>query len=92
MRELILSTVKAGKHVFLEKPVAMDVPGYRAVKSANEEAKRKGLYVAVGHHLRHATSHGEAVRQIHDGLIGDLLFTRAYFHTRESGTARGSRA
>ena len=76
------AAVKAGKHVFLEKPVAVDAPGYRAVKSANEEAKRKGLYVAVGHNLRHAKSHVAAVRQINDGLIGDLLFTRAYFHTQ----------
>ena len=76
------AAVNAGKHVFLEKPVAVDAPGYRAVKSANEEATKKGLYVAVGHHLRHAKSHAEAVRQIHDGLIGDLLFTRAYFNTQ----------
>ena len=48
------AAVKAGKHVFLEKPVAVDAPGYRAIKSANAEAKKKGLYVAVGHHLRHA--------------------------------------
>ena len=52
------------------------------MKSANEEAKRKGLYVAVGHNLRHAKSHVAAVRQINDGIIGDLLFTRAYFHTQ----------
>ena len=70
------------EHMFLEKPVAVDAPGYRTVKSANAEATRKGLFVAVGHHLRHAKSHIEAVRQIHDGLIGDLLFTRAYFNTQ----------
>ena len=40
---------RRAKHAFLEKPVAVDAPGYRAVKSANEEAKKKGLYVAVGH-------------------------------------------
>ena len=76
------AAVKAGKHVFMEKPVAVDAPGYRAVKSANDEAKKKGLYVAVGHHLRHAKNHAEAIRQIHDGLIGDLLYTRAYFNTQ----------
>ena len=76
------AAVKAGKHVFLEKPVAVDAPGYRAIKSANADAKKKGLYVAVGHHLRHARNHIQVVRQIHDGLIGDLLFTRAYFNTQ----------
>ncbi|MFO0890591.1 MAG: Gfo/Idh/MocA family oxidoreductase [Isosphaeraceae bacterium] len=76
------AAVKARKHVFMEKPVAVDAPGYRKVKAANEEAKRRGLYVAVGHHLRHARNHVEAIRQIHDGLIGDLLYTRAYFNTQ----------
>jgi myo-inositol 2-dehydrogenase / D-chiro-inositol 1-dehydrogenase len=76
------AAVKAGRHIFMEKPVAVDSPGYRTVKAANDEAKKKGLYVAVGHHLRHARNHMEVIRQIHDGLIGDLLFTRAYFNTQ----------
>jgi predicted dehydrogenase len=76
------AAVKADKHIFMEKPVAVDAPGYRAVKSASAEAKKKGLYVAVGHHLRHARNHQEVIRQIHDGLIGDLLYTRAYFNTQ----------
>jgi myo-inositol 2-dehydrogenase / D-chiro-inositol 1-dehydrogenase len=76
------AAVKAGKNVFMEKPVAVDAPGYRVVKAANAEAKAKRLYVAVGHHLRHDQNHAAVVRQIHDGLIGDLLFTRAYFNTQ----------
>lgn len=75
------AAVKAGKHVFMEKPVAVDAPGYRQIKAANEEAKRKGPAVAVGHHLRHSKNHREVVAQIHDGLIGELQFTRAYFNT-----------
>jgi predicted dehydrogenase len=66
----------------MEKPVAVDAPGYRMVKAANEQAKKKGLYVAVGHHLRHDKNHVEVIRQIHDGLIGDVLYTRAYFNTQ----------
>ena len=75
------AAVKAGKHVFMEKPVAVDAPGYRRVKAVNEEAKKKNLMVAVGHHLRHGATHREVVKQIHDGLIGDLTYTRAYFNT-----------
>ncbi|MEW6306492.1 MAG: Gfo/Idh/MocA family oxidoreductase [Verrucomicrobiota bacterium] len=75
------AAVKAGKHVFMEKPVAVDAPGYRRVLAANAEAKKKGLFVAVGHHLRHATNHRNLIRQIHDGLIGDLQYTRSYFNT-----------
>lgn len=47
------AAVKAGKHVFMEKPVATDAPGVRRIMAANEDAKKKGLLVAVGHHLRH---------------------------------------
>ncbi|HKI16833.1 MAG TPA: Gfo/Idh/MocA family oxidoreductase, partial [Isosphaeraceae bacterium] len=42
------AAAQAGKHVFMEKPVAVDAPGYRTVNSANDEATKKGLYVAVG--------------------------------------------
>ncbi|MBI5799140.1 MAG: Gfo/Idh/MocA family oxidoreductase [Verrucomicrobia bacterium] len=75
------AAVKAGKNVFMEKPVAVDAPGYRRVLAANAEAKRKGLVVAVGHHLRHATNHRNVIRLIHDGLIGELQYTRSYFNT-----------
>ena len=47
------AAVKAGKHVFMEKPMATDAPGVRRIMAANEEAKKKKLAVAVGHHLRH---------------------------------------
>jgi predicted dehydrogenase len=76
------AAVNANKHVFMEKPLAVDAPGYRAVKDAGALATKKGLFVAVGHNLRHAKNHREIVPQIHDGLIGDLLYTRAYFNVQ----------
>lgn len=75
------AAVQAGRQVFMEKPVAVDAPGYRRIKAANETAKKKGLLVAVGHHLRHAPSHREIVKRIHDGAIGDVLLLRGYFNT-----------
>ena len=42
------AAVKAGKHVFMEKPVATDAPGVRRVLAAAEEAKKKNLAVGVG--------------------------------------------
>ncbi|MCY3020631.1 MAG: Gfo/Idh/MocA family oxidoreductase [Planctomycetota bacterium] len=75
------AAVKAGKHIFMEKPVAVDAPGYRRVKAANEEAKKKNLAVAVGHHLRHTASYCEAMKLIHEGALGDLKLLRAYFNT-----------
>jgi len=75
------AAVKAGKHVFLEKPVATDAPGLRRVLAANQEAKKKNLSVLIGHHLRHETKHREVVKRIHDGAIGDVLSLRVYFNT-----------
>jgi len=73
--------VRQGKHVFLEKPVAVDAPGVRRVLAANEEAKRKGLKVAVGFQRRHKQGFIELIRRIHDGQIGELLYTRSYANT-----------
>ncbi len=74
------AAVKAGKQIFMEKPVATDAPGVRRILAANQEAKRKNLAVAVGHHLRHETKHIEVVKRIHDGAIGDVKYLRVYFN------------
>ena len=47
------AAVKAGKHVFIEKPVAVDPPGCRRVIAAGEEAERRGLVVVAGTEMRH---------------------------------------
>jgi myo-inositol 2-dehydrogenase/D-chiro-inositol 1-dehydrogenase len=47
------AAVKAGKHAFIEKPVAVDPPGCRRVIAAGEEAKQKGLVVISGTEMRH---------------------------------------
>ena len=75
------AAVEAGKHVFMEKPVATDAPGVRRVMAANEKAKQKQLLVAVGHHLRHEVKHVEMIDRIDEGAIGDVQFLRAYFNS-----------
>lgn len=47
------AAVNAGKHIFIEKPIAIDPPGCRRALAAAEEAEKKGLVVAVGTQLRH---------------------------------------
>ncbi len=74
------AAVAAGKHIFMEKPLATDAPGVRRIIAANAEAKKKKLAVAVGHHLRHETKYREIVAHIHDGAIGDLTHLRAFFN------------
>jgi myo-inositol 2-dehydrogenase/D-chiro-inositol 1-dehydrogenase len=75
------AAVDAGRHVFMEKPVATDAPGVRRVMAANETAKQKQLLVAVGHHLRHEVKHREMIDRINDGAIGEVQFLRAYFNS-----------
>lgn len=74
------AAVRAGKHVFMEKPLATDVPGLRRIRATNEEAKKKGLLVAVGHHLRHEVKHREVIKRVHDGAVGDLKFLRVFYY------------
>ncbi len=72
--------IKAGKHVFMEKPVATDPTGIRRVLAAAEEAKKKNLKVGVGLQRRHQLSYLEAIQKIRDGAIGDLMTLRCYWN------------
>jgi len=83
------AAVKAGKNIFMEKPLAIDVPGVRRMLAANAEAKRQGLRVAVGLNMRHQPYIRELVTKVHDGAIGDLTFLRAY--TNLSGLSTHAR-
>jgi len=74
------AAVKAGKHVFMEKPVAVDAAGVRRVLAANEEAKKKDLAVAVGLQRRHEPRYKETIQRIQDGAIGDIVLARAYWN------------
>lgn len=72
--------VKAGKHVFMEKPVAVDAPGVRMVLAAAEEAKKKNLGVGVGLQRHHENKYLETMRRLHEGAIGDIVATRVYWN------------
>lgn len=73
--------VKAGKHVFMEKPVATDAHGIRRVLAAAKQAQEKNLKVGVGLQRHHQASYQEALRRINDGQIGDLISMRCFWNT-----------
>lgn len=77
---LFEEAIKAGKHVFMEKPVAVDAAGVRRVLAAAEDAKRKKLNVCVGFQRRYDPGYADVVKRIHDGEIGDLVYGRAYWN------------
>ncbi len=74
------AAVKAGKNVFMEKPVAVDGPGVRRVLAAGEEADRKGLCVVAGTQRRHEKSYLEAMARVKDGAIGKIVSARCYWN------------
>ncbi|CAN5589534.1 Gfo/Idh/MocA family oxidoreductase [soil metagenome] len=67
------AAIKAGKHVFTEKPVAVDGPGIRKVLALVEESKKKGIAVGAGTQRRHQKSYNEVYKFIQDGGIGDIV-------------------
>lgn len=74
------AAVDAGKHVFAEKPCAVDAPGVRSVLATCEEAKKKSLSVVSGLCLRYDNGFKETVKRIHSGEIGEVhtLFANDY--------------
>lgn len=72
--------IKAGKHVFMEKPVATDPAGVKRVLDAAKVAKEKGLKIGVGLQRHHQGKYREIVGRIHDGAIGDVIALRVYWN------------
>lgn len=77
----IAAAVEAGKHVFAEKPVAVDVPGIKKILAACAEAKRKNLNVVSGLCYRFDRPKMELVKRIHDGAIGDIRSLQCTYNT-----------
>lgn len=72
--------VDKDKHIFFEKPCAVDPAGVRAVIAAAEEGAKKNLGMMSGTVFRHQTTERDAVKQIHDGGIGDILAGTSYYN------------
>ena len=73
--------VEAGKHVFMEKPLATDAPGIRSVLASAEIARQKKLNVVVGLQRHYQHVYREWVQRIHDGAIGDITSSRVYWNS-----------
>jgi predicted dehydrogenase len=71
------AAVQAGRHIFAEKPVAVDAPGVRSVLASCDEARKKGLSVVSGLCLRYETGFRETVKRLHDGALGDVFTLQA---------------
>ncbi len=74
------AAVAAGKHIFCEKPVAVDGTGIRKVLAAYEKAREKNLAIVTGTQRRHQAPYLESMKRIHDGEIGDVQFARVFWN------------
>jgi predicted dehydrogenase len=73
------AAIKAGKHVFVEKPHAIDPVGLRRMERVCELAKQKGLSVVSGLQSRFHKGWQETIKRIHDGAIGEIVAIQAMF-------------
>jgi predicted dehydrogenase len=69
--------VERGKHVFAEKPVAVDAPGVRSVLETTAMARQRRLCLVAGLQTRYSRRARETMRRVHDGMIGDLVALQA---------------
>ncbi len=84
------AAVKAGKHVYLAKPIAVDVPGSQSVEQSGKLATQKGLCFLVDFQTRANASFREAVRLVQNGAIGDYSFGQSYYHANNPFEKRSS--
>jgi myo-inositol 2-dehydrogenase/D-chiro-inositol 1-dehydrogenase len=79
------AAVDAGKHVFCEKPVAVDAPGIRSVLESAKLAEQKKLAIVCGFCWRYSTAEREAFKKVSDGEIGDIITVHSTYHTSTLG-------
>jgi myo-inositol 2-dehydrogenase/D-chiro-inositol 1-dehydrogenase len=92
----LTAAVEAGKHIFAEKPVAVDPAGVRQVLAAYETAMAKRLAIGVGTQRRHQAEYVETIKRIQGGAIGDVLSGQVFWNqgglwsrTKEAGWSDG---
>ncbi len=74
------AAVKAHKHVFMEKPVAVDPVGIRSVMATAKMAESLGLKIVCGTQRRHQRDYIEVYKQVATGTIGDIISANAYWN------------
>jgi len=73
------AAIEAGKHAFIEKPVAVDPVGVRSIMASSELAAKKGLAIVAGTQRRHDVRYRDIINRIHDGAIGELVGAQCFW-------------
>jgi predicted dehydrogenase len=78
--EHVEAAVKARKHVFMEKPVAVDPVGARRIIVAGKQAESLGLCVVAGTQRRHQWNYQEIYEYVKAGAIGKIVSANVYWN------------
>lgn len=77
----IRAAVDAGKHVFAEKPIAVDGPGIRSVMDTCRMAREKKLNIVSGLCYRYQFAKRDVIQRVHDGAVGDIVALETKYNT-----------
>jgi predicted dehydrogenase len=78
--EQAAAAVDAGVHVYVAKPIAVDVPGCRSIEASAKLAGEKKLCFLVDFQTRSMAYYQEAIKRVHEGAIGELAFGEVSYH------------
>ncbi|MBT4484385.1 MAG: Gfo/Idh/MocA family oxidoreductase, partial [Candidatus Latescibacteria bacterium] len=81
--EHFAAAISAGKHVFMEKPVAVDPVGIRSIIETSGQARTKDLCVVTGTQRHHQKEYVETYSRIAGGAIGDIIAARCYWNQNQ---------
>lgn len=85
------AAVAAGKHVYAEKPIAVDVEGVRRFQAANLRAVEQGLVVSVGWPRHQQSQFYATLDQLRGGAIGRIVSARAFQNVRPPNSATSNK-
>jgi myo-inositol 2-dehydrogenase/D-chiro-inositol 1-dehydrogenase len=78
--EQAAASVEAGRHTYLAKPIAVDVPGCHSIGDSGKRAARNKRCFLVDFQTRADPFYIEALKRVRDGALGELVFGEAIYH------------
>ncbi|MGM0487455.1 MAG: Gfo/Idh/MocA family protein [Planctomycetota bacterium] len=72
--------VEAGKHVYVAKPIAVDVPGCKTIEKSGQKATERSLCFLIDFQTRADSFYIEAIKRVHAGAIGQYAFGESSYH------------
>ena len=77
------AAVQARKHIFMEKPIAVDPVGIRSIMASAKKAEPLGLKIVTGTQRRHQLDYVEIYKQVMNGAIGDIVSANCYWNQNQ---------